>query len=118
MFKRGSAELYPFATTLLQTVGQVVHTLPNRIALTGHTDATGGSNSNYSNWELSADRGNSARRVLARSGVSRDRFSEVTGKAATEPLFPDEPNRAENKRVTLLVLREAPVVDPDFGAQR
>lgn len=119
MFKRGSAELYPFAAVLLQTVGQVVQTLPNRIALTGHTDATGGgSNSNYSNWELSADRGNSARRVLARSGVSRDRFSEVTGKAATEPLFPDEPNRAENKRVTLLVLREAPVVDPDFGARR
>lgn len=117
MFKRGSADLYPFAIHLLETVGKVVQTLPNRVALTGHTDSTGGSNPLYSNWELSSDRANSSRRVLAGSGVSRDRFSEVTGKAATEPLFPDQPNRAENKRVTLLVLREAPVVDPDFGAR-
>ncbi|MFZ5609370.1 MAG: flagellar motor protein MotB [Pseudomonadota bacterium] len=116
MFKRGSAELYPFAIRLLETVGQVVQSLPNRISVTGHTDATpSAANADYSNWELSADRANAARRVLSRGGVSRDRFSQVTGKAATEPLFPDNPLRAENKRVSILILREAPVVDPNFG---
>lgn len=117
MFRRGSAELYAFAEQMLTTIGQVVQGLPNRVALTGHTDSSQTQpGANYSNWELSADRANSARRVLARSGVSRDRFSEVVGKASNEPLFPDDPGRPENKRVTLLVLREAPVVDPDFGA--
>ncbi|MEO0412757.1 MAG: flagellar motor protein MotB [Pseudomonadota bacterium] len=115
MFKRGSAELYPFAQKLLTTVGTVIQGLPNRIAVSGHTDSTPAAVGDYGNWELSADRANAARRVIRSSKVRADRFSEVTGRADTEPLFPDEPLRPENKRVTLLLLREAPVVAPDFG---
>ncbi|MEO0413259.1 MAG: flagellar motor protein MotB [Pseudomonadota bacterium] len=115
MFKRGSAELYPFAQKLLTTVGTVIQGLPNRIAVSGHTDSTPAAAGDYGNWELSADRANAARRVIRSSKVRADRFSEVTGRADTEPLFPDEPLRPENKRVTLLLLREAPVVAPDFG---
>jgi len=115
MFKRGSAELYPFARELLTVVGKVVQGLPNRISISGHTDSSPAAPGDYGNWELSADRANAARRVIRASKVRADRFSDVTGKAATDPLFPDEPLRPENKRVTLLLLREAPVLAPDFG---
>ncbi|GAB4140023.1 MAG: flagellar motor protein MotB [Sphingomonadales bacterium] len=116
MFRQGSSELYGFAERMLRTIAGVIQTLPNRMAISGHTDAipTRG-DARYSNWELSADRANSARRVLSGAGVSKDRFSEVTGKAATEPLFPDAPMRPENKRIAILLLREAPVLDPGFG---
>lgn len=116
MYKRGSAELYPFAKDLLKIVGKVIQGLPNRIAVSGHTDSSASAPGDYGNWELSADRANAARRILSGADVRADRFSEVTGRASTDPLFPDEPLRAENKRVTLLLLREAPVVAPDFGA--
>ncbi|RME63850.1 MAG: motility protein MotB [Alphaproteobacteria bacterium] len=117
MFRQGSAEMYRFAARMLETIAGVIQTLPNRMAISGHTDALPNrGNRDYTNWELSADRANAARRVLANAGVSRDRFSEVTGKAATEPLFPDAPLRPENKRISILLLREAPVIDPAFGA--
>ncbi|MGD1954926.1 MAG: flagellar motor protein MotB [Sphingomonadales bacterium] len=115
MFMRGSAQLYPFATERLSMVGRVIQGLPNRIAISGHTDSSPAARADYSNWELSADRANAARRVIRTAKVRPDRFSEVTGMAATEPLFPDEPLRPENIRVTLLLLREAPVLAPDFG---
>lgn len=116
MFKLGSAELYPFAEELLTMVGKVIQGLPNRIAISGHTDSSPTSPGAYGNWELSSDRANAARRVISASKVRPDRFSEVTGRASTDPLFPDEPLRPENKRVTLLLLREAPVLAPSFGS--
>ncbi len=113
MFQEGTADMYGYATRLIEEVGTVVEKMPNRVAIMGHTDAsTLRGEANYTNWELSADRANAARRVLRASGVSTDRFSEATGKAATEPLFPDSPFRPENRRITILVLREAPVLAP------
>ena len=118
MFRSGTAELYGFAQTILRRIGMIVEGLPNRIAIQGHTDAAGATaDIDYGNWELSADRANSARRVLRRAGVRVDRFAEVVGKAATDPLYPDDPLRAENRRMTILLLREAPVLDPAFGAR-
>lgn len=115
MFREGTPELHGYAKSMIEKVAEVVEELPNRIAILGHTDAFSLSgDGDYTNWELSADRANSARRVLSRSDISSDRFSEVTGKAATEPIFPDSPNRAENRRITILVLREAPVLSPEF----
>ncbi len=115
MFKSGTAELYPYGQSLIRTIGEVVAGLTNRVQVTGHTDNAASSNSSYSNWELSADRANTARRTLRAAHVLDDRFAEVTGKASTEPLFPDTPDRAENRRIGFLVLREAPVVAPTFG---
>ena len=83
--------------------------------LQGHTDGgnfTGPQGG--SNWELSAGRANSALKVLDNSGVTSDRFFEVTGKAGTDPLYPDQPTRSENRRITILILREAPVVPPNL----
>lgn len=118
MFRDATAELYPFAARLIGAIGEIAARLPNRIAVLGHTDAAGfRSGSGYSNWDLSADRANAARRVLADAGVSADRFSEVTGKAASEPLYPTDPYRAENRRITVMVLREPPVVAPGAGGR-
>ncbi len=119
LFRKGTAEFYPYAEELLADIGAIISSLPNRIAIVGHTDAGGfGGADGYSNWELSADRANAARRVLARSGVTRDRFAEVTGKADTEPLYPTAPLRPENRRIAITVLREAPVVAPGAGRRR
>lgn len=112
MFRDGTAEFFAYAQRLVREIGAIVATLPNRIAIMGHTDNMPWSRGDYGNWELSADRANSARRVLSSTGVSGDRFSEVVGKADTDPLFPTSPDRAENRRITILVLKEAPVVAP------
>ncbi|UTW56681.1 flagellar motor protein MotB [Kordiimonas sp. SCSIO 12610] len=119
MFRSGTAELYGYAETLIREVGASVQTLPNRITIQGHTDGGQFRGANgYSNWDLSADRGNSALKVLSETGVTDDRFFEVTGKASTDPLYPDNPSRIENRRVTILVLREAPVVPPSISGRR
>ncbi len=113
MFKTGTAELYTYAQNMLRQIGERINRLPNRIMITGHTDTTPFERGDgYSNWELSADRGNAARRVLRSAAVPEDRFATVRGRASTEPLLPDQPDRAENRRITILLLREAPVVPP------
>lgn len=111
MFREDTAELYSYAERMLIHIAGRIENLPNRIAISGHTDSTPfRSGSNYTNWELSADRANTARRVLRDTGVPSDRFAEVTGKAATEPLLPGRPDRSENRRITILVIREAPIL--------
>ncbi len=115
MFRPASAELYSYAEKMIRTIATVIIKMPNRIAITGHTDAMPfTSRKNYSNWELSADRANSTRRVLRDSSVSANRIAEVQGKAATEPLLPDSPMRPENRRITILLLRESPTLPADF----
>lgn len=111
MFRNETSDLYSYAERMLQHIADKVGKLPNRIAITGHTDSTPfRAGSNYSNWELSSDRANTARRVLSFEGVSADRFAEITGKASTEPLLPGRPDRPENRRITILVIREAPTL--------
>jgi len=115
MFRSGSAELYKYAEKMIQAVAAIVVKMPNRISITGHTDAAPfTSRKNYSNWELSADRANATRRVLTAANVSVNRVAEVLGKASTEPLLPDRPMRAENRRITILLLRESPSLPADF----
>lgn len=111
MFRNYTDELYSYAERLIQHIAGKVSELPNRIAISGHTDSKPfRANANYTNWELSSDRAHAARRVMSRSGVSADRFAEITGKAHTEPLLPDRPDRPENRRITILVIREAPTL--------
>ena len=61
-------------------------------------------------YELSSDRANAARRVLQTSGISNDRIYEVRGKAGSEPLYPDDPYMPGNRRISIVLLREAPVL--------
>ncbi len=116
MFRSGSAELFGYAEEFIRNVAVTLSDTNNRIAILGHTDGgTYALANGYTKWDLSADRANAARRVLQAAGITEDRIAEVIGKSSTDPLYPDEPNRTENRRITLLLLREAPVVQPGSG---
>lgn len=112
MFAPGSAEATDRAGTLLRAIAKIVLQLPNRVTISGHTDSAPSGLAAYSNWELSADRANAARRLLEESGLPGDRTYQVTGKAGSDPLFPDDPRQAGNRRISIVLLREAPVLPP------
>lgn len=103
-FERGSAEMQPAARLGLTLIAQELVALRNRIVVEGHTDAaTYGVNASYTNWELSADRANAARRVLEGAGIPEARVSEVRGYADTKPRIPDNPMAPENRRISVLL---------------
>lgn len=110
MFDPGSMEPNERAVTLLRAVAQIAERLPNRLSIAGHTDSGPTSLDGYSNWDLSSDRANAARGVLQDSGITDDRIYEVRGKAGSEPLYPDNPFMAGNRRISITLLREAPVM--------
>lgn len=106
MFPSGGAEMYLHTRRLLELVAKVIAKMPQQISVSGHTDAVPFvSDTGYSNWELSADRANSARRGLQQYQVPEERFSQVVGKAATEPLLPDDPKNSRNRRLSIILLR-------------
>jgi chemotaxis protein MotB len=109
MFPLGSANPNDNLRRLFGTIAQVVQRMPNRISVTGHTDATPYTRANYSNWELSTDRANSSRRGLIDAGVPATRISYVVGKAEQEPLISDNPFDPRNRRISIVLLRQAPV---------
>jgi chemotaxis protein MotB len=113
MFQPGTATPLPKTRILLQQVAKIVDRLPNRIAITGHTDAAQFQGPNgVTNWELSTDRANAARSVLSAEGIAADRIFSVAGKAGTDPLLPDDPYASSNRRIGILLMREAPVMPP------
>ncbi len=107
MFPSGSAKMFDHTREILSLVVDAITTLPQQIAIKGHTDATPFSTkSGYSNWELSSDRANASRRVLIESGLRPERFSSVAGLADQDPLDPTDPYTARNRRVSVILLRE------------
>ena len=111
MFPSGGADMMGHTRKLLQKVAEVIQRVPNRVAVSGHTDALPFRNAGgYGNWELSADRANASRRTLQEFGVPSDRIASVTGKAATEPLLPEDPTAPTNRRISIVLLRQAPLV--------
>ena len=108
MFPVGSARMPDRTRQLLGSIAQVMNKLPNRVSITGHTDATPYRSENgYGNWELSSDRANASRRMLIESGIQPQRVVQVAGKADTEPLFPTDPFQPGNRRIAIVLLREA-----------
>ncbi len=114
MFKPGSAVPRPRTVVLLRAVAQIINRLPNRISIYGHTDSTPATAGGYSNWDLSFARANAARQVLEENHVPNERIYQVTGKAGSEPLFPDDPEMPGNRRVSIVLLREAPPLPPGY----
>ncbi|WP_428698487.1 flagellar motor protein MotB [Stappia sp.] len=111
MFPEGSKYPYEITRRLLAKMAPVIARMPNRIQVTGHTTSGGMTiNPGYTNWELSADRANAARQILSEYGIPQDRFYGVVGKADTEPLFPNDPYLAANRRIGILLMREAPPI--------
>ncbi|MFT3724273.1 MAG: flagellar motor protein MotB [Hyphomonadaceae bacterium] len=115
MFSGSSSDPLPRTQHLLETVAKVIQQLPNRISIAGHTDTTSPSRSGYSNWDLSADRANAARRILEKDGVDADRIYQVSGKGDREPLYPDDPDLPANRRISITLMREAPVMPKEDG---
>ncbi len=103
-FQSGSPSPTSTGRETIRRIVDQLRKLPNDIVLEGHTDARAFRGRNdYSNWELSADRANSARRILTENGVSSQRIAEVRGFAAVQLRRPEAPEDASNRRVSLIV---------------
>jgi len=113
MFQEGGTAPNDRARVLLQAVARVINQLPNRITVSGHTSATSDGAHASSDWQLSASRADVARQILQSAGVDPDRVYQVSGKATSDPLYPDDPTLPGNRRITIVLLREAPVLPPD-----
>jgi chemotaxis protein MotB len=106
-FENGKPQPTPIMQNLLKTLSAEIGKLPNTVSIEGHTDATPYSNSTaYGNWELSADRANSSRRMMQTSGVRANQVAQVRGYADQSLLKPEQPNDASNRRVTLIINHE------------
>ena len=116
MFPANIAEPYERTRTLIEEVAKILIKLPNRVSISGHTDANPVSAAaGYGNWELTADRANATRRIVEKAGLSSDRIYQVVGKADSDPLFPEDPYMAANRRLSIVLLREASVTPPGFS---
>ncbi|MFC0409934.1 flagellar motor protein MotB [Roseomonas elaeocarpi] len=108
MFALGGTTVNDRSRALIARVAAVIRKVPNAVAITGHTDATPFRSTDRSNWDLSAERANVTRRILVDSGVAEARIRSVAGLAEREPLVPDHPEAAANRRVAILLLRQNP----------
>ena len=102
-FPSGSAVMKPAAERALRVVGSELRGVPNPVIIEGHTDAASFGAGGYSNWELSADRANAARRVLESVGVPSWRVQEVRGMADHQLRYPDRPLDPSNRRIAILL---------------
>jgi len=103
-FGVGSAQVQPETVVLLKLVTDQLKDLPNRIAIEGHTDSRPyGPNGTYSNWQLSSDRANAARRVMEESGLDAKRLEALHGYGDSRPRYASDPMDARNRRVAVVV---------------
>ena len=113
MFKENSREPNDRAKILLRAIAKVVNQLPNRITISGHTSASPAGKGADSDWSLSAERADASRQIMQDAGIDADRVYQVSGKAASDPLFPDDPTLPGNRRIAIVLLRESPVLPPN-----
>ncbi len=106
MFALGSATLDGFAESLIGELAITLNKVRNRISISGHTDALPLSRPGYSNWELSVDRANAARRALVGGGLDEGKLGRVVGLGSTVPLLEDRPEHPINRRISILVLND------------
>lgn len=131
MFDSGSAVIKSYMNEILLALAETIGTVPNRISVSGHTDAHLFTETrNYTNWELSADRANAARRSLLQGGVREQQMAQVVGLSSSVPFDKADPNSPVNRRISILVMNEqtdrrlkelqdsdALPPDPDFGGE-
>jgi chemotaxis protein MotB len=106
-FDSGSATVKPSTVAMLRVIATQLGELPNKVAVEGHTDSLPYSAESgvYTNWELSADRANAARRILESSGTKQGQIEAVRGFADTRLRKPDQPLDAGNRRISIVVRR-------------
>src|ERR1700726_1829932 len=115
MFADGSQVPNDRTRRLIQKLAAPLKATPLRISIVGHTAAGFvPAQSNYGAFDLSADRANAVRQILEREGLPPAHIFAVSGKADSQPLFPDDPSLSANRRVTITLMREAPPIPPDL----
>jgi chemotaxis protein MotB len=119
MFASGSAQVQAYTRDILREIGKALNDMPNAISISGHTDAQpyAGSGKGYSNWELSADRANAARRELIAGGLLDDRFRRVVGLSSAVLFDAAKPLNPINRRISIVVMnkRTEEAVSKDGG---
>jgi len=111
MFQGGTAKLNGFAVSRMATIAGKLAKAGARLTIEGHTDGAGGQSE--ANWRLSGERALAARAVLLGNGLTPDRIAGVVAMAGTEPVYPDQPDRPENRRITIVVKAERPALPSD-----
>ena len=108
MFDSGSAQLKDYTREILHELGKVLNGVPNRISLSGHTDAAPYASGEraYSNWELSADRANASRRELIVGGIDETKLIRVVGMGPAVMLDKADPLNPANRRISIVVLNQ------------
>lgn len=108
MFESGSTELKDKTIQILKTLAKSINDVPNKISITGHTDAKpfNAAGSNKTNWELSAERANAARRLLVENGLEDGKVARVVGFGSTNMFDTAHPEAATNRRISIIVLRK------------
>jgi len=115
MFADGSKVPYDRTRRLIQKLAAPLKATPLRVSIVGHTAAGFvPGRSDYGAFDLSADRANVVRQILEREGLPPAHIFAVSGKADSQPLFPDDPSLPANRRVTITLMREDPPVPPDL----
>ncbi len=105
MFASGGSLMSPKMRQILTLVTKVVKNMPNKISIRGHTDAVQFKGMGKDNWDLSSERANASRRAISELGLPASRIATVVGRADQEPLLPEKPNDAQNRRISLILLR-------------
>jgi chemotaxis protein MotB len=115
MFADGSKVPYDRTRRLIEKLAVPLKATPLRVSIAGHTAAGFvPTRSDYGAFDLSADRANAVRQILEREGLPPSHIFAVSGKADTQPLFPDDPSLAANRRVTITLMREDPPLPPNL----
>jgi chemotaxis protein MotB len=115
MFADGSKVPYDRTRRLIEKLAVPLKSTPLRISIVGHTAAGFvPARSDYGAFDLSADRANAVRQILEREGLPSANIFAVSGKADSQPLFPDDPTLSANRRVTITLMREDPPLPPDL----
>ena len=108
MFALARAELQPYTKVILHEIAKILNDIPNRISLSGHTDATPYSSGekSYSNWELSSDRANASRRELVAGGMAENKVLRVVGLSSAVLFDSSDPLNPINRRISIIVLNK------------
>jgi chemotaxis protein MotB len=108
MFDSGGAVMKPYTRDILREIGKTLNQVPNKISLSGHTDAVpySGGEAGYSNWELSADRANASRRELVAGGLEDGKVLRVVGLGSAIPFDKANPNAPVNRRISIIVMNK------------
>jgi chemotaxis protein MotB len=110
MFPTGSSTPNERARLLIQKIVPILMKLHEPLSIAGHTDAAPFPGPDRTNWELSTERANATRRLLTDGGLPESRIKSVIGDADRDPLLPADPLAAANRRIAILVMRDAPLV--------